>query len=79
MKAGSCEYGGIESVAQCVVSDGGGICADAIFERKNAGKLEQLKIAHKKQMELLTPSDPRHKALKQEVFAIDVYINVINR
>lgn len=79
MKAGSCEYGGIESVAQCVVSDGGGICADAIFERKNAGKLEQLKIAHKKQMELLAPSDPRHKALKQEVFAIDVYINVINR
>lgn len=79
MKAGSCEYGGIESVSQCATGNGGGVCADAIFERKNVAKLKRLQTTHEKQMELLAPSTPRYKALKQEIFAIDVYINAINR
>ncbi|HBO2902410.1 hypothetical protein [Pseudomonas aeruginosa] len=78
MKPGYCEYGGIESVAKCAGGDGGGICADAIFERKNEAKLRRLKVAHEKEMESLDPDSPRYSAIKQEVYAIGVYLDAIN-
>ncbi|HCG1306832.1 TPA: hypothetical protein NJH38_006969 [Pseudomonas aeruginosa] len=78
MKAGSCEYGGIESVAKCAGADGGGICADAIFERKNEAKLRRLKAEHEKELEFLGLASPRYSAIKQEIYAIGVYLDAIN-
>ena len=78
MKAGSCEYGGIESVSRCAGGDGRGVCADAIFERKNEAKLRRLKSAHEKQLESLFPTSPRYSALRQEIYAIEVYLDAIN-
>ncbi|MBN0559581.1 hypothetical protein JTM38_34495, partial [Pseudomonas aeruginosa] len=54
------------------------ICADAIFERKNEAKLRRLKVAHEKEMESLDPDSPRYSAMKQEVYAIGVYLDAIN-
>lgn len=78
LKAGSCEYGGIESVTKCAGGDGGGVCTDAIFARKNEAKLKHLKSVHENQMASLDPISPRYSALKQEVYAIEVYLNVIH-
>jgi hypothetical protein len=78
MKAGVCEYGGIESMAQCAGADGGGICTDAIFKRENGPALRRLKAAHEKKIESLTSESPRFNALKKEIYAIEVYLSVVN-
>lgn len=79
MKAGTCEYGGIESVAKCAVGDGGGICAHAIFRRKNKDKLIKLKASHKNELSQLSKNSMRAGAIKQEIHAIEVYLDAIDR
>lgn len=79
MKAGSCEYGGIESISKCTGGDGKGICADAIFARKNKDKLLRLQSSHQNELDQLPPDSMRAGALKQEIHAIEVYIDVIDR
>ncbi|KGD62560.1 hypothetical protein T9A_00851 [Alcanivorax jadensis T9] len=79
MKAGSCEYGGIESISKCMVGDGGGVCADAIFKRKNKDKLLRLREFHHNEIERLPPGSMRVGALKKEIYAIGVYIDAIER
>ena len=77
MKTGSCEYGGIESIARCTGADGGGICADAIFKRENELGLRRLKAAYEKEIESLEPETIRFTALKKEIYAIEVFLNVV--
>jgi len=79
MKPGPCEYGGIESVAKCAGGLSGGICADAIFVRNSEAKLRNLISTHEMEMESLDSSEPRYNALKQEVYAIGVYLDVIDQ
>lgn len=79
MKPGFCEYGGIESVAQCAGGEGQGVCADAIFGRKNEPKLLKLKAVHEREIESLDSRSPRFGALKKEIYAIEVYLDVITR
>jgi len=79
MRTGSCEYGGIESVAKCAGADGGGICADAIFDRKNKAELINLSEAHEQELKSLDKDSMRYSALKQEIYAIGVYLDVIDR
>ena len=79
MKSGSCEYGGIESVAKCAGVYEKDICVDAIFDRKNEAKLIKLREAHQQEMADLERNSPRFNALKQEIYAIGVYCNVVNR
>lgn len=79
MKPGPCEYGGIESVAKCAGGLNGGICTDAIFVRDNEAKLRNLISNHETEMESLDSTEPRYNALKQEVYAIGVYLDVINQ
>lgn len=79
VKSGSCEYGGIESIAKCAGADGKGICADAIFKRKNESKLIKLKGQYEKELEHLGANSIRTSALKQEIYGIGVYLDVINR
>lgn len=78
MKAGPCEYGGIESITQCAGVDGGGICADAIFKRENEPSLRRLKATYEKNIESLDLMSPRFNSLKKEIYAIEVYLNVVN-
>jgi len=78
MKGGACEYGGIESIVQCAGADGGGICVDAIFKRDNEVGLIRLKAVYEKEIEALSPDMPRFGALKKEIYAIEVYLNVVN-
>ncbi|MBL4609334.1 MAG: hypothetical protein JKY58_01550 [Pseudomonas sp.] len=77
MKAGACKYGGIESIAQCAGSDGGGICSDAIFKREKEPGLRHLKTVLEKEIESLNVESPRFSALKKEIYAIEVYLSVI--
>lgn len=79
MKAGACEYGGIESVAKCAGADGKSICSDAIFERKNASKLIKLKQSLEEKLSDIDQDNPRASAIKQEIYAIEVYLNVIKQ
>jgi len=79
MKNSACEYGGIESVAKCAGADGKGICADAIFDRRNKAKLIKLKDKHKRSLEDVDKHSSRASAAMQEIYAIEVYLNVINR
>lgn len=78
-KVGSCEYGGIESISKCAGGNGGGICADAIFVRKNEEKLRKLRDAHQLELEQLSADSMRTHAIKQEIYAIEVYLNVIQK
>lgn len=77
-KNGACEYGGIESVAKCAGADGKGICADAIFARENEAKLIQLREKHQSSLENDDKHSPKNSAAMQEIYAIEVYLNVIN-
>lgn len=79
LKRGVCEYGGIESVSKCAGGDGGNICSDAIFLRRNKGKLIKLRDAHQAEIEQVEVHSPRYKALTQEIRAIGIYIDVIER
>lgn len=79
MKVGTCEYGGIESVANCAGLKGGSICTDAVFKRGNNKKLMELKKSHEIEMTTLEADSPRYNALKAEVYALEVYFDVINR
>ena len=65
-------------MAQCAGADGGGICADAIFKRENEPALRRLKAAHEKEIESLASDSPRFNALKKEIYAIGVYLSVVN-
>lgn len=79
LKRGVCEYGGIESVSKCAGGDGGNICSDAIFIRRNKEKLIKLRDAHKSKIEQIEIHSPRYKALTQEIKAIGIYLDVIER
>lgn len=79
MQSSYCKYGGIESVSKCAGGDGSNICTDAIFERKNSDKLKNIKLAYERQMLLLDYNSTKYNALKQEVYAIGVYLDAINK
>ena len=79
VKPGSCEYGGIESVAKCAGADGKGVCADVIFERKKAPELSRLKQSHERELKNVERNSLRYGYLKKEIYAIGIYLDVINK
>ena len=79
LKRGLCEYGGIESVSKCAGSDGGNICSDAIFIRRNKDKLIKLRDAHEIELKQVEIHSPRYKALSNEIQAVGIYLDVIER
>ncbi len=79
MKEEHCEYGGIESISKCGGGDGGGICSDAIFATKNRDRLLRLQKSHKEKIEQEPDKSMRVGSLRQEIYAIEVYLNVIER
>lgn len=79
MTKGSCEYGGVESISKCAGGDGRGICAEAIFSRKNKDALIRLKKDYEIEMANLSEDSIRRNALKLETYAIEVYLNVVDK
>ena len=77
MKAGVCEYGGIESVARCAGGDGGNPCTDALFDRAKESQVRADMRRVAAEMERLTPNLPRYKALVAEHRAMENFINAI--
>jgi hypothetical protein len=77
MKAGACEYGGIESIARCGGGDGGKPCSDVVFDRQKESQVRaQLRHATS-EMDRLPVGHPRHAALAAECQAMENYLNVI--
>ena len=77
MKAGPCEYGGVESVARCGGGDGGKPCSDVVFDRQREPQVRvQLKRATE-EMALHREDAPRRTALAAEAKAMENYLNVV--
>jgi hypothetical protein len=78
MSSGACEYGGIESISKCTGGKSGKICHEAIFDKNNEKALLDLKKEHESELASVDDSSPRYKAVKEEVYAIEVFLNVIS-
>jgi hypothetical protein len=77
-KAGYCPYGGVESITKCAGSNGGSICAEAIFAIDNQESLLNLKTSYKKEYDSLASTSMRRKAIGFEIKAIEIYEAKIN-
>lgn len=75
--AGSCEYGGIESIARCAGGDGGKPCADVLYDRARAPQIREGLDLIVKEMTQLPESSPRYRALKKERLGMENFLNVI--
>ncbi|MDA0558331.1 hypothetical protein [Burkholderia pseudomallei] len=78
MKAGPCEYGGVESVARCGGGDGGKPCSDVLYDRENVPQVRAQLHQVTAEMEQLAKEHPRYAALAAERQAMENYLNVIS-
>lgn len=79
MKAGNCEYGGIESVARCAGGDGHKPCNDVLFDRKKEPQVRADLRRVLEEIALLSAGQPRYKALIEEQRAMENYLDAISR
>lgn len=77
MKAGVCEYGGIESVARCAGGDGGKPCIDVLYDRKKEPQVRADMRRVTEVLKLLPADSPRYRSLTEERQAMENYLNVI--
>lgn len=77
MKAGVCEYGGIESVARCAGGDVGKPCIDVLYDRRKEPQVRADMRRVIEEISMLGPEHPRHKALVVERQAMENYLNVV--
>jgi hypothetical protein len=78
MKAGACEYGGIESVARCGGGDGGKPCTDVVYDREKAPQVHAQLHHVMAEMKQLAKEHPRYAALAAERQAMENYLNDIS-
>jgi len=79
VKRGSCEYGGIESVARCAGGDGNKPCHDAIFDKTKKKSVQRILEITQERAKLATSNSPRKGALNAEVKGMRNYLNVISK
>lgn len=77
MKAGACEYGGVESISRCAGSEDGKPCSDALFDRYKEAKVRSDMIRVTVEMKLLPNDSPRHYHLSLELKAMENYLHVV--
>jgi hypothetical protein len=77
MKAGACEYGGVESVARCAGGDGGKPCVDVLFDRAKEPQIRRDLQRVSDEMARLPKDSPRYKALQLDRKGMENYLNVI--
>ena len=74
-KRGSCEYGGIESVARCAGSDDSKPCVEAVYDRqKRPGAERELKSVEQ-QLRGVQLGSPRERAMKAERQALSNFLD----
>lgn len=76
-KRGPCTYGGVDNIAHCGGGDGGGPCADVLYDRDKKSELHQLR--HEIDTRLLdAPSDsPYQRSLLAQKQALENALSVI--
>jgi hypothetical protein len=77
MKAGVCEYGGIESIARCAGSDGGKPCSEVLFDKAKEKQIRQDLLSAREQLSRLPKGSPRYNALQMECNGMEKYLNVV--
>ncbi len=78
MKAGACEYGGIESVARCAGGDGDKPCTDVLYDRNKEPRVRADMRRLDEEIKMLPLGHPRSNALVQERQAMENYLNAIS-
>ncbi|MDR0776490.1 MAG: hypothetical protein LBE81_07620 [Azonexus sp.] len=77
MKRGACEYGGVESVANCAGGNGKGPCADVLYDKtKVPAVIQELEILDS-EIARLPINSPRQRALVAERKGLENYLNVV--
>lgn len=77
MKAGACEYGGVESIARCAGGDVQKPCTDVLFDRTKEKQIRQDLSSAREEMSRLPEGSPRYNALLAECRGMENYLNVI--
>ncbi|MCY1554356.1 hypothetical protein D9M68_909220 [compost metagenome] len=77
MKAGVCEYGGIESVARCAGGDGGKPCSDVLYDRTREPQVRADLRRITTEIEVIPEGQPRHTALLEERCAMENFLSVV--
>lgn len=78
MKAGACEYGGIESIARCAGGDGDKPCTDVLYDRRKEPQVRADMRRVDAEIKMLPPGHPRTKALVEERRAMENYLDVVS-
>lgn len=78
MKAGACEYGGIESVARCAGGDGDKPCMDVLYDPRKEPQVRADMQRVEAEIKMLPPGHPRSSALLKEHQAMENYLNAIS-
>lgn len=78
MKAGVCEYGGIESVARCAGGDGRKPCADVLYDRTKEPQVRADLLRVTEEIKILPAGQPRYNALVEECLAMENYLNAVS-
>jgi len=79
LKAGVCEYGGIESIARCAGGDGGKPCVDVLYDREKAPQVQESLALIVREVARLPADSPRYKALSQERLGMENFLNVVEQ
>jgi integrase len=75
-KRGTCDWGGIESIARCGGGDGDRACADALFDRERVPEIER-ELAHiQVELDETPKGSHRHTALLAERNSMENFLNV---
>lgn len=78
MKAGACEYGGIESVARCAGGDDDKPCTDVLYDPKKEQQVRADMHRVEVEIQMLPSGHPRSSALLKERQAMENYLNAIS-
>jgi hypothetical protein len=78
-KRGACEFGGVESVSRCAGGDGGGSCADVLFDRERTSDVRSRMKQIGKEIRATSLDGPRLKALSAEYKAMENFLDVVER
>ncbi len=76
IKRSECDYGGIESIARCVGSDGKKPCESAKLDRAKREFVIPLLASFEEQLQTVAPDTKRHKALQMEINGLRVYLEL---
>lgn len=76
-KVGTCDYGGIESVARCAGGDGDEPCREAFFDRTMKASVERQLARAEEGAKNAQQDSPRERAMLADAQGMRNYLNVI--